>query len=107
MQVFDPPRAKRYNVKLKAVVTYESSRRVAEGRSISKNGMALILRDELPIGATVQLTLPVLGEPLQFEGVIRNRHESTYGVAFVHAAEEKRAMLANYCSAMALAASAL
>ena len=106
MQIFDVPRATRYNVKLNTVVTYGSAHirsRVAEGRSISKNGMAIVLPHELPVGAKVQLTLPVLGEPMHFEGVIRNRTEFTYGVAFIHAAEEQRAMLANYCSAMALA----
>lgn len=111
MPVFDSPRANRYNVKLKAVVTYRASEafesRIAEGRSISKNGMAVILHDELPIGATVQLTLNVHGEPMHVEGVIRNRHQFTYGIAFVHAAEEKRTKLANYCCSMALASALL
>jgi|SRR5690349_13618012 len=107
MLVFDSPRANRYNVKLKTVVTYRDSQafqsRIVEGRSISKNGMAIILHDELPIGATVQLTLPVHGAPLHVEGVIRNRNQFTYGVAFVHTAEEQRTMLANYCCSIALA----
>ena len=55
----------------------------------------------------MQLTLPVLGEPMHFEGEIRNRDHFTYGVAFVNAAEDQRTRLANYCSAMALATAAL
>lgn len=100
------PRPNRYNVKLETLVTYRASQafqsRVAEGRRVSKNGMAIILHDELPIGATVQLTLPVHGEPMHVEGVIRNRDRFTYGVAFVHAAEEQRTKLVNYCCTMAL-----
>lgn len=100
------PRPDRYNVKLKTLVSYRAAQafqsRVAEGRSVSKNGMALILHDELPIGTTVQLTLPVHGEPMHVEAVIRNRDQFTYGVAFVHAAEEQRTKLVNYCCAMAI-----
>src|SRR5262249_20894823 len=111
MPVFDSPRANRYNVKLKTVVAYRASQvfqsRVAEARSISKNGMAIILHDELPIGATVQLTLPVHGKPMHLEGIIRNRNQFTYGIAFVHAAKEQRNMLANYCCSIALASALL
>ena len=111
MQAFDHPRATRYNVKLPTVIVkYQAagvSGRIAEGRSISRNGMAIILPHELPVGSRVHLTLPVLGEPMQFEGEIRNRNHFTYGVAFVNAAEEQRTRLANYCSAMALATAAL
>lgn len=93
------------------MVTYRASQafetRIAEGRSISKNGMAIILHDELPIGATVQLTLNVHGEPMHVEGVIRNRNQFTCGVAFVHAADEQRTRLANYCCSMALASALL
>ena len=111
MQAFEHLRATRYNVKLPTVIVKyraaDASGRIAEGRSISKNGMAIILPHELQVGSTVQLTLPVLGEPMHFEGVIRNRDHFTYGVAFVNAAEEQRTRLANYCSAMALATAAL
>jgi hypothetical protein len=111
MQAFERTRATRYNVKLPTVIVkYKAagaSGRIAEGRSISKNGMAIILPHELPVGSRVQLTLPVLGEPMHFEGEIRNRDHFTYGVAFVNAAEEQRTRLANYCSAMALATAAL
>lgn len=107
MQAFDHPRATRYNVKISTVIvkyhTSGASGRIAEGRNISRNGMAIILPHDLQVGSRVQLTLPVLGEPMHFEGVIRNRDHYTYGVAFVNAAEEQRNRLASYCSAMALA----
>jgi hypothetical protein len=111
MQAFDHPRATRYNVKLSTVIVkYHASGnsgRIAEGRNISKNGMAIILPHDIQVGSRVHLTLPVLGEPMHFEGVIRNRDHFTYGVAFVDTAEEQRTRLANYCSAMALATAAL
>ena len=105
-EIFDA-RPKRYSVELEATLIYrtpagEHSIR-GLGRNISKNGMAVLVPEELTIGMELKLALPVLGECMYFDAMIRNREQYTYGLAFLNPPEHQRTTLATYCSAMALA----
>lgn len=103
---FREARPRRYGVTVDATLTYrnaEGEQKISSpGSNISKNGMALFVPTDLPIGTFVKVEIPLIGEPICFDAVICSRDLFTYGVSFLNTSDRDRSTLATYCSAVSL-----
>jgi PilZ domain len=78
-----------------------SPARVARATNISTGGVLMKSNDELPVGASLELLIPLGEERVSMHGrIVAHQHETpNYNVAFYHMTDEARDILARFIEA--------
>jgi len=99
-------RWERYQVKIRTRITLNLNGDTlsfsGEASDVSQGGLSLFIPRELEPGTALRMefSLPYTSRAMVIRGIVRSRHEFTYGVEFIGATQHQQQTIAQVCKTL-------